>query len=131
MELLSTRKDLEKIELDNVICLCVDNMEFFMKQDAFKNESIIKLYETVLSHEIGHLIFSYLDLNIKNNNCTKFKERQANYFSSYVFSSDLDYFIYEVTKHQNSDYQNPLLLSHKLELKGFDKLVRKLYKGEM
>lgn len=130
-ELIKKREDLRTEELNHVICLCIDNMEYFMEQETFKEDSIFTLYETVLSHELGHLVFSYLNIEGATSKERKFKERQANYFSSYVFSSELDYFINKVTKHQSSDYRNPLLLSHKLTMSNYDEQVGKLYRGEM
>ena len=131
LESTEEKKELKEEELNHVICLCIDNMEYFMEQEAFKEDFIFTLYEAVLSHELGHLVFSYLDIEGATSKERKFKERQANYFSSYVFSSELDYFINKVTKHQSSDYRNPLLLSHKLTMSNYDEQVEKLYRGEM
>ena len=131
LESTEEKKDLKEEEVNHVICLCIDNMKYFMEQEAFKEDSIFTLYEAVLSHELGHLVFSYLDIEGATSKERKFKERQANYFSSYVFSSELDYFINKVTKHQSSDYRTPLLLSHKLTMSNYDEQVEKLYRGEM
>ena len=62
------------------------------------------IYKKVFTHEFGHLVFDWV--NSKNR---EIKEKQANYFSSYITDGEIDEFIKEFTKNQPTEYHNPYL----------------------
>lgn len=73
------------------------------------------LYEKVFTHEFGHLVFDWVGTKNREK-----KEKQANYFSSYITDGSLDVFISDFTRRQPKEYHNQYL-------KG-DKRAEDLYK---
>lgn len=132
---------LRKVELmgcfvkdENAIYICPEHIEHFLNQKDFDKSQIIDMYYKVFAHEVGHLVFSYLNYDLKDYDkfkCREKLERQANYFASYIYESYYDYLIKQVTNHQFKEYQNPLLLSFRYTHTPivYDKEVSKLYKG--
>ena len=114
--------------------ICPDHIEHFLNQKDLNEISLADMYYKVFAHEVGHLVFSYINFDLYNYSNFKYREmleRQANYFASYVYESYYDYLISMVTSHQLKEYQNPLLLSHRCNEgpKKYDEKVTKLYKG--
>ena len=66
------------------------------------------LYEKIFTHEFGHLVFSWGKSKKKEE-----REKQANYFSSYILDGKLDLFIKNFTNLQPVEYHNPYLIGDK------------------
>lgn len=82
-------------------------------------KSIIELlYEKVFTHEFGHLVFDWT-----NAPKGEIREKQANYFSSYITDGEKDGFIVDFTKCQPKEYHNPYLIG--------DSRADNLYKGSL
>ena len=62
------------------------------------------LYKVVLTHEIGHLIFSYNQTNDK-----RVEERKANYIVSRIYNNKYDLFNKYLTTHQSYIYEDILI----------------------
>ena len=62
------------------------------------------LYKKVFTHEFGHRAFDWVCSTNR-----EIKEKQANYFSSYITNGEIDDFILEMTRRQPEYYQNPYL----------------------
>ncbi len=62
------------------------------------------LYEKVFTHEFGHLVFDWVESTQREK-----REKQANYFSSYITDGKIDEFILWVTRQQPKEYNNPYL----------------------
>ncbi len=76
------------------------------------------LYKKVFIHEFGHLVFDWAQAKDR-----EVREKQANYFSSYITDGALDEFISDFTRKQPKEYHVPYL-------KG-DKRAQNLYKGTL
>ena len=91
-----------------------DNIDILSPQGCLYHT----IYKKVFTHEFGHLVFDWV--NSKNR---EIKEKQANYFSSYIIDGEIDEFIKEFTKIQPVEYHNPYL-------KG-DNRVKNLYEDKL
>lgn len=103
---------LEKIkECNNFILICPELIQKFCIEkfsefkgcgirDSFKLNSII--FDKVLTHEIGHGVFDYIDDNKD--------EKRANYFASLTFDGTLDEIIKTHTNLQDGKYKDPYLI---------------------
>lgn len=63
------------------------------------------LYKKVFTHEFGHLVFDWVGETNREQ-----KEKQANYFSSYINDGTIDKFIKEFTRRQPAVYHDPYLM---------------------
>ena len=100
------------VELNNIIFICPENQDFFYNKLSEIDKKVLtkyKLFLLVFSHEIGHLIFNYI--NIKNR---RIKERQANLVSSFLNNGLYDNEIKLKTDQQLNEYHEPLLISSKM-----------------
>lgn len=103
---------LEKIkECNNFILICPELIQKFCIEkfsefkgcgirDSFELNSII--FDNVLTHEIGHGVFDYIDDNKD--------EKRANYFASLTFDGTFDKIIKTHTDIQDGEYKNPYLI---------------------
>lgn len=89
-------------ELIRKYCLeCFDKYKSYEITD--KSQLFAIIYNKVLTHEIGHAVFGYIE-DYKN-------EKRANYFASLTFDGTFDDFIELFTKHQDKQYQDPVLVT--------------------
>lgn len=94
---------------NNVIYLCKENISKFSSEFEDFTESL--MFDLVFGHEVGHLIFSYLDYD---NTDRKLSEGRANFFASYLMNligDDYDRYIIEKTKRQPDAYKFPVLIT--------------------
>ena len=134
----------------NIICLCPENIEKGTNYN-FELAALLTIY-----HELGHLVFSYLDVykttkqerydelvyrfksapikayfDQEELEIEKLKEKQANYFASFSLGAKYDWEIRELTKLQPIAYHDPLLMSDRINSKDeFEEKVDELYKGK-
>lgn len=107
---------LEKIkECNNFILICPELIQKFCIEkfsefkgcgirDSFELNSII--FDKVITHEIGHGVFDYIDDNKD--------EKRANYFASLTFDGTLDEIIKTHTNLQNGKYKDPYLIDDEI-----------------
>ena len=110
-----TYKDLELYQRLGYYCcnevyLCDNLMKEIASLSSPSNlvkqvEIFEQLYKKVFTHEMGHLVFDWTGEADKSK-----KEKQANYFSSYINNGEIDDFIVAFTKKQPKEYRNPYLL---------------------
>lgn len=107
---------LEKIkECNNFILICPELIQKFCIEkfsefkgcgirDSFELNSII--FDKVLTHEIGHGVFDYIDDNKD--------EKRANYFVSLTFDGTFDKIIKTHTYIQDGEYKDPYLIDDEI-----------------
>lgn len=107
---------LEKIkECNNFILICPELIQKFCIEkfsefkgcgirDSFELNSII--FDNVLTHEIGHGVFDYIDDNKD--------EKRANYFVSLTFDGTFDKIIKTHTYIQDGEYKDPYLIDDEI-----------------
>lgn len=107
---------LEKIkECNNFILICPELIQKFCIEkfsefkgcgirDSFELNSII--FDKVLTHEIGHGVFDYIDDNKD--------EKRANYFVSLTFDGTFDKIIKTHTYIQDGEYKDPHLIDDEI-----------------
>jgi len=107
---------LEKIkECNNFILICPELIQKFCIEkfsefkgcgirDSFELNSII--FDKVLTHEIGHGVFDYIDDNKG--------EKRANYFVSLTFDGTFDKIIKTHTYIQDGEYKDPYLIDDEI-----------------
>ena len=113
---------------ESLIKECADKLLDEYMQKLFPNSILSKndvntarlsmeklLFEKVLTHEFGHLVFKWT-----NQKDRAIEEKKANYFSSYINDGKLDGFIADFTRRQPVEYHNPYLLG--------DRCADELYK---
>lgn len=97
---------------DKFIIICPELIrEYCLEQfDKYKSYEVTDksqlftiIYNKVLTHELGHAVFDYIK-DYRN-------EKRANYFASLTFDGTFDDFIELFTKHQDEQYQNPVLIT--------------------
>lgn len=99
----------------NLILICQEAIREFCNEhfEAFKDEVNDKfrlytiIFETVLAHEIGHGVFSYVR--------DEEDERRANYFASLTFDGTYDKIIKIKTFYQGIKYKTPKLITEMIE----------------
>lgn len=118
---------LEKIkECNNFILICPELIQKFCIEkfsefkgcgirDSFELNSII--FDNVLTHEIGHGVFDYIDDNKD--------EKRANYFVSLTFDGTFDKIIKTHTYIQDGEYKDPYLIDD--EISTITKEVYKIF----
>lgn len=115
---------------ETIILLCLENMEDTIGRLVNNHPSLEEMVDKVFSHEIGHLAFYFYYSNYYHReNWRDIAEKQANWISSISHNGKIDSLIEEICSMQSYEYQNPILLKHKCDLR-FHETIEKLYMRE-
>ena len=84
---------------------CLEHFEEYKCYEiADESQLFTIIYNKVLTHELGHAVFDYIN-DYEN-------EKRSNYFASLTFDGTFDNFIELFTEHQEKQYKNPILLTN-------------------